>query len=89
MLMPILLSRLKDTHKAHATAPALTACISVVSAAFYILNGNMNAEMTAYGSIGATAGGIVGAWLMPKIKAKTLGKIFAVLMMVAALRMMK
>lgn len=77
-----------ETHKAHATAIAVILPLSVISAAVYMFKGALNWEAILYVAIGSIPGSIIGAKLLKKLSSKTLNKLFGVVMISAALRMM-
>ena len=83
-LMTFLL-RMK-TKKAHATALAVILPITLISALIYFLSGKFDFAVGVPTGVGVIAGGVVGAWLLGKISAKWLTKIFAIVMLVAGLR---
>jgi uncharacterized membrane protein YfcA len=75
---------------AHATAIAVILPISIISAVIYIIGSgfeifNLN---TLYVAIGVLLGGIAGALILKKIDNAWLVKIFAVVMLVAGVKMM-
>lgn len=76
-----------EEHDAHATALAVILPLTIVSSIIYLKN-----DLTAWPivwkvSIGGVLGGMVGAWILNKISAYWLQKIFALFMIAAALRM--
>ena len=72
--------------KAHATALAVILPITFISACIYFISGKFDFNVGVPSGVGVIAGGIVGAWLLGKISAKWLTKIFAAVMLVAGLK---
>ena len=87
IVVPLMSFLLKmKTKKAHATALAIILPITVVSAFIYFLSGNFDFATGIPASLGVVGGGVVGAWLLGKLSAKWLTKIFAVVMLVAGVK---
>ena len=76
-----------EEHKAHASAIAIILPLTIVSAFFYISNGFVNWSITLRVILGGMVGGYIGAKLLSKCPANVLRKIFALFMIIAALRM--
>ncbi|MBR2336812.1 MAG: sulfite exporter TauE/SafE family protein [Clostridia bacterium] len=74
------------TKKAHATALAVILPITLVSACIYFMSGKFDFSVGVPSGIGVIAGGVVGAWLLGRLSAKWLTKIFAVVMLVAGVK---
>ena len=74
------------TQKAHATAIAVILPITVVSAFIYFTSGKFDFQTGIPSSVGVVAGGILGAWLLGKLSAKWLTKIFAIVMLIAGVK---
>ena len=74
------------TKKAHATALAVILPITLISALIYLLSGKFDFSTGVPTGVGVVAGGVIGAWLLGKISAKWLTKIFAIVMLIAGLR---
>ena len=74
------------TKKAHATALAVILPITLISALIYFMSGKFDFAAGVPTGVGVVAGGVVGAWLLGKISAKWVTKIFAIVMLVAGLR---
>lgn len=76
-----------EEHESHATAIAVILPLSLVSIVVYFGNNYFDWDIVwrvcASGIIGAS----IGAWLLPRISVKILGKIFAIFMIAAGLRM--
>ena len=88
LIIPCIKARSGDVHKAHGTAPAITLMLSLMSAALYITDGNTDWGLTLKTVIGIVPGAVLGAFVLPKIPAQTLERLFAILMIVSSLRMM-
>ena len=76
-------------HRAHATALAVILPLSVLSLVIYLLR----ADGTAWGaaasaSLGGFGGGILGAWLLPKLGAVWLHRVFGLFLILAAGRLL-
>lgn len=74
-------------HKAHATAISIILPLTVTSAFFYISNAYVNWEITFKVMLGGLVGGYLGARLLNICPAKVLRKVFAVFMLLGAIRM--
>ena len=74
--------------KAHATAIAVILPSSIVSGIIQIVNGNYNLEVGLPVGIGVFLGGIIGAILLKFIKNKVLVKLFAIVMVVAGVKLL-
>ena len=84
IVVPLMTFLLKvKAKKAHATALAVILPISVVSACIYFMSGKFDFKVGVPTGVGVIVGGIAGAWLLGKISAKWLTKLFAVVMLVA------
>ena len=71
---------------AHATAIFTILPISIASGVVYAIKGVVNYWFLLYATIGFVVGGILGAFLLNKINNKTLRIIFAIIMIVAGLK---
>ena len=90
VVLPVLTMLFKYEQKnAHATAIAVILPISVVSAIAYLLGGveKIFTLDTLFVSVGVMAGGLLGALLLKKINNAWLSKIFAVVMLVAGVKL--
>ena len=72
--------------EAHATAIFTILPISIASSVVYIINGAVNYEFLAYSTIGFVAGGVLGAFLLNKLSNKFLRVVFAIIMIIAGLK---
>ena len=77
----------EEEHRAHATAIAVILPLTAVSAILYISNNFINWELTVKVIVGGVIGGYIGAKLLNICPSSVLRKIFAVFMILAAIRM--
>ncbi len=75
------------TKKAHATAIAVIAPITLFSAAAYLYKGAAPFPQLWYSTGGVFVGGVAGALLLKKLPADIIGAIFSVLMIIAGVRL--
>ena len=88
LVVCVLLAVLQMPQKsAHATAILVILPVSILSAVVYFLNGNVEWEPTLYATIGVVGGGVVGALLLNKLRGSAVKIIFAVIMLLAGVRM--
>ena len=87
-MLTILLG-LKEKY-AHATAIAVIFPITIVSVITYFISGgsNFGTKNLISTAVGVTLGGVAGAFLLKKIENKSLVKIFAIVMLVAGVKML-
>lgn len=76
------------TKKAHATAIAVIAPITLFSACVYLFKGAAPFPQLWYSVGGVTAGGIAGALLLKKLPPWLVGGVFALMMMAAGIKLM-
>jgi uncharacterized membrane protein YfcA len=76
-----------EEHKAHATAISIILPLTVISAYFYISHDYVNWSLTLKVTLGGVVGGYIGAKLLNICPSNVLRKIFAVFMIIAAIRM--
>ena len=76
------------TKKAHATAIAIIAPITLFSACVYLFKGAAPFPELWYSTGGVVAGGIVGALLLNKLPSGIVGGVFALMMAAAGIRLM-
>lgn len=87
IVVPLMTFLLKiQTKKAHATALAVILPITIISAAIYFMSGNFDFATGIPTGIGVVLGGVVGAWLLGKLSANWLTRIFAVVMFIAGVK---
>ena len=76
-----------EDHKAHATAIAVILPLSILSAFIYYGYNVVELSLTLKVAVGSVAGGLVGSMLLNKLSIGLLRKIFGILMILAAIRM--
>ncbi len=77
-----------EPKKAHATAIAVILPVSIISAIIYVIKGYFKLKLTIAVGVGVIAGGILGAVLLKKFSNSVITKIFAVLMLVAGVKLL-
>ncbi len=91
IVVPVMTIIMKIQPKvAHATAIAVILPVSVISAITYFLSGvssDLWSPLISVG-LGVIGGGVLGALLLKKINNKLLIKLFAVVMLIAGLKML-
>jgi len=88
VVVPILIFVLKLVEKkAHATAIFIILPITIASAIIYLIKQKLEIMLLVYVGIGFIVGGIIGSLLLKKINNKVLRIIFAVVMIVAGIKM--
>lgn len=78
-----------EQKNAHATAIAVILPVTVVSAVAYVISGGFSAfnlDML-WTTLGVIAGGVIGALLLKKISNAWLVKIFALVMLIAGVKL--
>jgi hypothetical protein len=88
LAVPMLESGGFESKEAHATSLAITLPLSVVSAIIYFHSGNINVLQAAEYLPGGIAGVFAGSFIMRKISARALRKIFAAVMIYFGIRML-
>lgn len=89
VVVPLMTFLLKmKTKIAHATAIAVILPVTLVSAAIYLFGGYFDLSVGAPSGVGVVGGGILGAWLLTKLKGKWITRIFAVLMCAAGVKLL-
>lgn len=89
IVVPLLIFLLKLPEKnAHATAIFVILPLCVVSSIIYIINGSMDWWQLLYSTIGFIVGGVAGALLLKKLNNKVLRIIFAIIMVIAGVKML-
>ncbi len=76
-----------DEHDSHATAIAVILPLAFISAVVYYKNDFFVLDKVLRVAAGGVIGGLIGAWLLNKVSAYWLRKIFAVFIIAAAVRM--
>ncbi|MCL2061721.1 MAG: sulfite exporter TauE/SafE family protein [Firmicutes bacterium] len=88
LCVPLLEKGLRENTKtAHATAILIILPITVVSAIVYIANGYFVWQATWITSLAVVVGGIFGALLLKVLPEKLVGLVFAVIMIIAGIKM--
>ena len=77
-----------ETERAHATTIAVILPLSVASGIFYTAFGEVKWKVAIPVTVGIIAGGIAGAFLLKKIKAKLITVIFSLTMAAAGVKML-
>ncbi len=85
--MLTLLCALKEK-EAHATAIAIILPITLISGIIQIISGNYDLNVGIPTLIGSVIGGAIGGILLKKISGKWLVKIFAVIMLIAGVKLL-
>lgn len=89
IVVPLLIFLLGIKEKqAHATAIFIILPLSITSSIIYITQGGFNLYNLLYTSIGVVAGGIIGSILLKKMNNQALRIIFAIIMIIAGLKLM-
>ena len=89
IVVPLLVFLLKlEEKKAHATAILCILPLSITSSIIYITKGSLNFLNLGLTTIGVVVGGIIGSFLLKKMNNKVLRIIFAVIMIIAGIKMM-
>lgn len=85
----LFLTRFLKTEKktAHATTVAVILALSAVSIFFYAKNGNTDVKTSLLCAIGGVLGGAIGAYLLKRLPTSYISKIFGILMLISAWRM--
>lgn len=76
-----------EDHKAHATAIAIILPLSILSSFIYFRYNVVDIALTFRVAIGSVIGGIVGSMLLNKLSVNVLRKVFGMIMIAAAVRM--
>ena len=76
-----------EEHDAHATAIFIILPLSVISLMVYFNNKYFDWEAVLRVGSGGIIGAGIGAWLLPRISVKVLSKLFAIIMIMAGIRM--
>ena len=88
LLVPLIILILKmETKIAHATAILIILPICVVSGVVYILNNAFDVSVFIPCLIGTVVGGVLGTFILSKLKNEVITAIFSVVMVVAGVIM--
>ena len=77
-----------NTKEAHATAIMIILPLSITSIIIYFMKSHISVPTAIYTSTGGIIGGFIGARLLKKIKSIWLTKIFGIVMIIGAVRML-
>ena len=88
LAVPILKKLGLDQKHAHATSIAVIFPLSALSAAAYLMRGDVAFSDAGVYLIPGAAGAIIGAWLLGKIPNKWLKRIFGIFMIWAGVRLL-
>lgn len=88
ILVPVLNKCKIKTKVSHATSVAIIFAICFVSASLYVINGKVEINTAGPYLIWGIIGSIIGSWLLTKIKNNWLSKIFALIILWAAFKML-
>ena len=89
VVVPLMTFLLKmKTKVAHATAIAVILPVTLVSAAIYCAKGYFDFSTGIPAGAGVVAGGAAGAWLLGKLSAKWVTRIFAIVMFAAGVKLL-
>lgn len=77
----------KDSKDIYALTLTITLAFSAVSAAVYMLKGTQNLTLGLKYGLSAIPGGLIGAYLLDKLKGKTVKRIFGLLLITAGINM--
>ncbi len=87
VVVPLMIYLLKmKTKSAHATALAVILPITLISALVYFFSGKFDFKIGVPSLVGVVGGGILGAWLLGKLSANWLTKIFSLVMLIAGVK---
>ncbi len=87
IIVPLLDRQGLQKKESHATSIAVILPLSVISTAFYLGRGSVSFNDVLPYLPGGVIGAVIGTFLMTKIKAPLLRKIFAALIIVAGIRL--
>lgn len=88
MLVPCLVFLLGvEDHKAHATAISVIFPMSILSSIIYFKYQVVDLPLTLKTAIGSVAGALTGSLLLNKLPIYWLRKVFGIVMIIAAVRM--
>lgn len=79
----------EEDKKAHATAISIILPLTVISSIFYVKSGFLDINITWKAIVGGMAGGFVGAKLLNICPVNLLRKIFGIVMIIAAIRLIR
>lgn len=74
--------------KSHATAILIMLPLSVLSGVIYFAFGKVDLGLSVTVTLGVTAGGVIGAFFLKKLKSKAVTAIFSFVMLAAGVKML-
>lgn len=77
-----------DQTKSHATAIAIILPLTLISAAGYLIKGQVKLSDSYVFLIPGLVGSVIGSILLPKIPKKVLSKVFSIFIIYAGIRML-
>ncbi len=87
ILVPLLVWVGFDQHRAHATSLAAIVLIATAGAISFGLSGEVNLSMGITVGIGGIVGSVIGATVMHRVSARALTIVFALVLLVAGIRL--
>lgn len=89
LVVPLMIFLLKrEPKRAHATALLVILPLTIISGLIYAVYGNFHFGVGLPAGLGVIAGGVIGALLLKRINNAWLTKIFAVIILVAGVRLL-
>lgn len=88
IVVPLLRLLNKEDQKiSHATAILVLLPISLISAIAYLINKNVQVNIIAITACGTFVGGLIGTFLLCKLRGKVIGYIFTIIMAISGIMM--
>lgn len=88
IIVPMLQKCKVKTKMSHATSVAIIFSMCLVSAVFYIINGKVEIKTAGPYLLWGLLGSIVGSWFLTKIKSSWLSRLFGLVLLWAAYKML-
>lgn len=88
IVVPMLQKSGLKAQNAHATSVSIILPICLVSAVFYLTSGRVTFGDAAPYLLWGAVGSVLGAWILQHVKENVLRKLFGILMIWAAVRML-
>ena len=76
-----------EPKKAHATAIAVILPVTIVSSIVYLMNFDISLKKALPSTVGVILGGVLGAYVLPKMQNGVVMIIFALIMVLAGVRL--
>ena len=76
-----------EPKKAHATAIAVILPVTIVSSIVYLMNFDISFKKALPATVGVILGGVLGAYVLPKMQNGVVMIIFALIMILAGVRL--